>query len=98
MTPIAALMFGFAVLLLLFGGFVYLGNGEIIKGYRFAKIKNKKEYDRYLGKSIAMCALAPFLSGIGSIFLGNFAAISIFIAVLIVLLVNISKNAKDLYD
>lgn len=97
MKPFSVLMFLFAGMLLLMGGFIALGNGDIVKGYRFASIKDKKKYDRFFGGTVACCALAPLLCGLVNLVWSELPSLIVLVVVLVVVLVISSKKSKDYY-
>ena len=75
----AILMFAFAVLLWIYALCLRSGDyGLVLRGHATSP-RDKKAYARYIGKIIALVALAPFLSALVSL-IGPFN-IMIFVAV-----------------
>lgn len=64
MNGYSVFMFAFAVMLLLFAWLIYRGNRHLIRTFYAAKVKDKKAYCRFFGKSLAWLALVPAVSGL----------------------------------
>lgn len=97
MNPISILMFIFAAMLLIVALLIYKGNTGLIRTFNFVKVKDSREYARFLGKSLAMLALAPILGGVAGVLISNAAAGIVLVVLFIVEMVIIAKRSKNYY-
>ncbi len=58
------LMFAFSGSVLLYAGLIAMGNYDLIRRLRAAKVRDKKEYAKRFARVLALVSLSPFLSGI----------------------------------
>ncbi len=90
-------MFVFAALILLMALLIYKGNTGLIRTMEFTKVKDKKEYARFFGKSLAIVALAPIIAGIAGLFLDTLVSVIIFVVLLFAAIVLVAKKSKKYY-
>lgn len=90
-------MLVFAAVLLLVALIIYSGDTSLVRTMRFTKVKDKKKYAQYLGKSLALVALALILSGIAGLFLPVIVSVILLVVLIVAAIIFIAKNAKDLY-
>lgn len=68
MQPYSIIMFIFAGMLLIYAALLSTGDSGLIMREYAAKMKDKKQYAKQLGKVIALVAAAPALSGLSALF------------------------------
>ncbi|MCQ2401342.1 MAG: hypothetical protein MJ059_05405 [Lachnospiraceae bacterium] len=79
MKPYTGIMFGFAVVSLIPILLFMNGEGEWLRQFNRSRVKNKKEYARFLGKVTALIATSCLVSGLISLILPSWVA-AIFLA------------------
>lgn len=97
MEPVCILMLIFAAIILLFAVAIYRGNSGLVRTFDWTRVKDKREYCRFLGKSVALCAL-PIAAGA---LLGCVIPLGIAFAVMgigeVAVIVLIAKKSKSQY-
>lgn len=87
----AVLMFIFAGVMFLMGIYVYTGHQDLIpKLYE----KKDKKYLEYLGKSVMLAALSPFLSALASYTGSVLIALAVFVVTFILAMIIGNKIFK----
>ncbi|MDO4491834.1 MAG: hypothetical protein Q4B85_12275 [Lachnospiraceae bacterium] len=97
MTFISILMFIFAGMLLLVAIILYSGDTGLIRTINYVRVKDKKKYARFLGKSMALTAVAPLVAGIAGLFLPAFVTAVVLIVLTIVILIVIARQSDSHY-
>lgn len=97
MKPVSIVMFSFSVLLLVAAWITGSGDTGLIRTMRFTKVKNEKEYARFLGRTLAMTAAGPVAGGIAGLFLPAVVAVVIAVGIMIAAVTAAAKRAGDYY-
>lgn len=97
MQPVAILMSVFAVVLLLFAALVYSGDTGLIRTMRFVKVKDKKEYARFLGRSLAAAALILIVGALLSLVMKLTVALFLTLVLLILALAIIAGRSSKYF-
>ena len=96
MNPISLVMFIFSAALLLVAAIIYSGDTGLVRSMKFTKVKNKKAYAKFLGKSLAAIALALCAAGVMGLFLPVSVSV-ITAAVLLVILLSVTAKRSAKY-
>ena len=97
MQPIAVLFFILAGAMFLFALMVYKGETGLIRTFKFTSVKDKTEYARHLGKSIALVGVAILIGAALCLVMKTGIAMLIMLILVIAALVFISKNSHKYY-
>lgn len=97
MNPIAIIMLIFAAILMVVALIVYSGDTGLIRTINFIKVKDKRDYARFLGKSLGLCAVIIALSGCLALVARAIYAVLLMVVSLIGALIMISKKSHKYY-
>lgn len=97
MQPIAVLFFILAGVMFLFALMVYKGETGLIRTFKFTNVKDKDEYARYLGKSIALVGVAILIGAALCLVVKTGIAMLIMVILVIAVFVYIAKHSHKYY-
>lgn len=97
MEPVIVVLYILAIVLLLMAILVSKGETGLIRTFNFTKVKDKNEYARFLGKAIALEALAVMLGAGICLIINVKVGIALLIILVIAALVFISKKSHKYY-
>lgn len=89
------IMFALAVVTLFFAGLMYIGETGWLRTFERVNYKDKKDYARYLGKSVALIALSFLLSGIVSLFAGIIIPVIVLIVGIVLSIIWMTKHFSE---
>ncbi|MDO4460301.1 MAG: hypothetical protein Q4C42_09560 [Clostridia bacterium] len=97
MHPVAVLFSIFALIMMVFGGLVYSGNTELIRSLKYTKVKNVREYAKFLGKSIVLVAVVILAGSLISAIVKAVISLVLTVIVIVIVFVIISGASKKYY-
>lgn len=97
MEPVSIVLFVFAGALLIAALLLYKGETGWLRSFDRAVYKDREEYARFLGKTIAVTALCCALGGVAGLFLGVLGALGIAAAGIIATVIIAAKKSVDYY-
>ena len=97
MNPLSVVMIVFAAVLFIFGALIAAGETGLIRSFHWVRVKDKKEYARFLGKTIAAVGISPLLGALVNQLAGGAAAAVVLAAGIVITLAAASRKSKDYY-
>lgn len=97
MNPISIVMFVFSAVLLIAALIIYGADTSLVRTMAFTKVKDKKEYAKLLGKSLAMIALSMTVSGVIGLFMPVIISVILAAASLVIIIAVTAARSKQYY-
>lgn len=98
MKPYTGMILGFAILALIPTLLLLKGEGEWLHSFNWAKVKNKKQYARFLGKVMAIITASCFVSGLLSFLLPSGIAAIILVAGCVYAVIYAKNKVNEHYE